>query len=292
MKNITETKVKFICKNCGKTVIIRKIVFNKKEKMLCRACSIQETKQNYSEEQKRIILEKRIKTCKEKYNTTNGGASEQAKQKQRETLIKNYGSIKNGYKHHQEKRKNTLLNLYGVDNNAKRDDVKQTTRNTLEKKYGSVKEAYKERIKIIQKVMMEKYGVNTNLAFITFKKYGWDNNLFDSSWELAYYIWLKDHNIEFRYHTEMIKYIGDDNKEHYYYPDFIIDGKIIEIKGDHFFNENGEPYDKYHKVFWKNKYKLILEKNGKILKGKDIKPILEYIKEKYGKDFLKSCKLK
>jgi selenocysteine-specific translation elongation factor len=292
MKEMTEDKIKFVCENCGKTVLIRKVVFEKKQKLLCRACSIQDTKQNYSEDQKKKISEKRVETCMKKYGTTNGGASEQAKQKQKETMIKNYGSVKDGYKHHQEKREQTLLNQYGVKNNAQRESAKESTRKTLVSRYGSVKEAYKERTEVIQKVMMEKYGVTTNLAFVTFKKYGYDNNFFDSSWELAYYIWLKDHKIKFSYHEKMIKYIGDDDKEHCYYPDFIIDNKIVEIKGDHFFNEKEEPYDKYHKCFWKNKHDLILKQGGKILRSKDIKPYIEYVKDKYGKNFLKSCKLK
>lgn len=286
-----ETKVKFVCVKCKKPVELKKSVFDKKEKKLCRACSIQETKLNYSDERKQEILQKRIKTCKKRYGTTNGGASEQAKQKQKETLIKNYGSVKAGYKHHQEKRAQTLLKKYGVDNNAKRDDVKIKTKQTLIDKHGSVENAYKERLKAIQNTMMEKYGVTTNLVFVKFKKYGYQNVFFDSSWELAYWIWLKDHNIEFRYHEDIIEYMNDKGDISNYYPDFIVDGKIHEIKGDHFFDKEGRPYDLYHKCFWYNKYNLILEKGGKILRHKDIKQYLDYVKKKYGKNFLKSCKI-
>ena len=35
------------------------------------------------------------------------------------------------------------------------------------------------------------------------KKYIYDNLRFDSSWEIAYYIWLKDHNIEFEYQPDI-----------------------------------------------------------------------------------------
>lgn len=264
-----DQKVVFICEKCGKEQTIRFANYN------CNICS----------------LCKRKKTSMERYGVENPGQSEQAIQKQKQILIDKYGSVEEGYKHHQEKRRKTLLEKYGVDNNAKREDVKEKTKQTLIDKHGSVKEAYIERKKRIQEAMLEKYGVTTNLVFVKFKKYAYDDNFFDSSWELAYYIWLKDNNISFKYHTERILYIGDDGKEHYYYPDFIVDGKIVEIKGDHFFNEKGEPYDKYHKVFWKNKYDLIISSGGRILLYEDMKEIINYVSDKYGKNFLKSCKL-
>lgn len=62
---------------------------------------------------------------------------------------------------------------------------------------------------------------------------------FDSIYEIAYYIWLVDNNIRFKYEPDMsILYIFD-GKQHWYMPDFIVEGKIIEIKGDHFFKEDG-----------------------------------------------------
>ena len=128
--------------------------------------------------------------------------------------------------------------------------------------------------------------------FYSHKKYGFDNNLFDSSWELAYYIWLKDKGISFEYHTQKIEYIGDDGKNHTYFPDFIVNGKIVEIKSDHFFNEKGEPFNKYTKRSWKAKYDLILQKGGQIFRFEDIKPYLSYVKENYGDGFLKQWKIK
>lgn len=281
--------VTFVCENCNCKVEVQKRSY--KNINLCRKCKISKTKNSWSDEKKNEVNTKREKTSLAKYGVKNPGASQIAKDHQKQTMIENYGSIENGYKHHQEKREKTLLDKYGVDNNAKRTDVKEKTKNTLIEKYGSVKNAYKQRKAAIEKTMMEHYGANTNLVFIKFKKYAYDNNFFDSSWELAYYIWLKDHNVEFKYHTERIEYIGDDGEKHFYYPDFIVDGKIVEIKGDQFFNENGEPFDCYHKCYWRNKYNLILQSGGKILKHQDLTEQFEYVKSTYGKHFLKECKL-
>lgn len=69
---------------------------------------------------------------------------------------------------------------------------------------------------------------------------------FDSIYEIAYYIWLKDHNTAFEYEPIVkFKYVYD-GKEHWYMPDFLVDGHYVEIKGDHFFKEDGtmqNPYD-------------------------------------------------
>lgn len=47
--------------------------------------------------------------------------------------------------------------------------------------------------------------------------------MFDSAPEIAYYIWLTDHNIDFEYHpmNKNMKFLID-GKEYYYEPDFLI----------------------------------------------------------------------
>lgn len=61
--------------------------------------------------------------------------------------------------------------------------------------------------------------------------------MFDSSWEIAYYIWLKDNMIIFEYQPNIsFKYIVN-GQIHYYRPDFKVNDEIHEIKGEQFFNE-------------------------------------------------------
>ena len=67
-----------------------------------------------------------------------------------------------------------------------------------------------------------------------FKKAAWknifyDNEYFDSSWELAYWIWCKTHKLSIaRNHQGFLLSNGS-----HFYPDFIVDGNLVEIKGDH-----------------------------------------------------------
>lgn len=259
------------CERCGSFFEMSYKIFTKKKTenlpFLCKKCRLSETYYKSND--------KRQKTLKNKYGVTNNLHIKSVEQK-----------IKDGWI---EKSKKTRQLKYGAY--FSKEKIEKTNKALIEK-YGSLENAYKQRYEKIQNVFQSKYGTKYPLMFYSHKKYGFDNNLFDSSWELAYYIWLKDKGISFEYHTQKIEYIGDDGKNHIYFPDFIVNGKIVEIKGDHFFNEKGEPFNKYTKRSWKAKYDLILQKGGQIFRFEDIKPYLSYVKENYGDGFLKQWKIK
>ena len=62
-------------------------------------------------------------------------------------------------------------------------------------------------------------------------KGGYYKNIWcDSTWELAYLIYCLDHHITIKRNTEKFHYIYKD-KKHHYIPDFIVNGKLVEIKG-------------------------------------------------------------
>jgi hypothetical protein len=103
------------------------------------------------------------------------------------------------------------------------------------------------------------------------KKGKYDNILFDSSWELAFYLYHKDHNLYIERCTEIRKY-KIDGIEKNYIPDFITDDGIIEIKG----------YDTKVSIA-KAKY----NPDIKILRRKEMQKYLDYVIKTYGKDFTK-----
>ena len=94
----------------------------------------------------------------------------------------------------------------------------------------------------------------------------------DSSYELAFVIYHLENNIPFTRNTEGFDYKWG-NKIRKYYPDFIINGEYIEIKG--WMNERD-----------KEKVKAF-PKNIKVLYRKDMDYIFDYVIKKYGKDFIK-----
>ena len=103
-------------------------------------------------------------------------------------------------------------------------------------------------------------------------KQGWYKGIHcDSSWELAFLVYYMDHNLYIERCKEKRQYVWN-NKQHTYYPDFITDDGIIEIKG-------------YSTDQWKSKE----EQNPdvKVLYKNEIKPYLDYVINTYGTDFIK-----
>ena len=119
-----------------------------------------------------------------------------------------------------------------------------------------------------------------------FSKYCYETLYFDSSWELAYYIWLKDNNIEFEYHSGVYFEYKIDNKIKKYYPDFILKDSIIEIKNDYLLNNNCKYRIPEEKIVCMKEHNVI------IMCKSEMKPFLNYISNKYGRNFLKEHKIK
>lgn len=109
-------------------------------------------------------------------------------------------------------------------------------------------------------------------------KKGWYKGYWcDSSWELAWVIYNIDHNIKFERNHFGFEY-EYKNKKRKYHPDFLISGTFYEIKGRRSFEKMDE----------ENKEKIRqFEHNLVILYEKQMKPYLNYVSEKYGKDFVR-----
>lgn len=93
---------------------------------------------------------------------------------------------------------------------------------------------------------------------------------YDSSWELAFLIYCFEHNISVQRCCEVRTYIDKHGNKKRYYPDFIIDGTIYEIKG--FEDDNAKLKSQYNPDI-------------KVLKYDKIKPYLDYVTNKYGENF-------
>lgn len=103
-------------------------------------------------------------------------------------------------------------------------------------------------------------------------KHGRYNGIWcDSTWELAYLLYSQDHNINVVRNNTGFSYIWN-NSNHTYFPDFYLPDSdtYVEIKG-----YCDERADAKHSQFTE---KLI------VLKEAELRPILEYVYDKYGKD--------
>ena len=187
-----------------------------------------------------------------------------------------------------EKRKETCKEIYGVEFAQQSEEVKKHYKENSLKKWGFESPMQSPKLrKKIENSFLEKYGAkHPNFTF----KY--QNQLFDSSWELVVWIWAKDNGKEIEREPVSLAY-NFNGIEHTYFPDFRLNGKLIEIKGPQFFE--GEkminPYNHSQDDLFEAKHQCGLQ-NGVEFWGKDeIQPILNYIEEKYTKDFLNLFRL-
>lgn len=254
------------------------------------------------------------KYCSNTCTLKNRGVSEDTKMKRMKTNIERFGSpcamnssrIK---ERASQKRKDTNLKKYGVEYSISSDEVKSTIMKSIVEKYGSyekynearsatIKERYSTGIpqQKCKETNLAVYGVDNINKLDVYKKnlvktakiskstYFYRNIKFDSKWELAFYIYNKDLGLNIKRNFKPIKYKKSDGKEHNFYPDFILNGKLIEVKGDQFLKEP------YYSLYWKDKEAVCISNNIKILYSNDISPMLKYIYSKYGKNYLKQFK--
>lgn len=217
---------------------------------------------------------KRRETCLDTYGVPYASQSEGSKARAKETFLENYG-----YDHDwkvpeiREGMRKRHLEKYGVEYPSQREDVKDRTR----------------------KSKLRKFGTTCSPSW----NYMYDGLSFDSSWELAFYIWLKDSGEDFAYPCDVrFEYSDSYGCHHVYNPDFRVGDKVIEIKGGQFLDKEGKlvlPYrgkktdEEYAMLCAMNdaKYGCMIE-HGVIVYGKaDVRQYLDYVSEKYGKDYMR-----
>lgn len=197
------------------------------------------------------------------------------------------------YRKNLARRKETWLKTLGVDNPNKSNVVKAKARKTCLKKYGTIyytqTEEYKQRS---MKSKLEKYGDAFYSGFVI---YYYDNIFFRSKPELCFYIYNKDQGKDIVYEPHpYFKYQCED-KEYYYKPDFLLENKLYEIKGDYFFDDAGNlinPYDRSLDNVAKAKQLCMEEHNVTVLKSDKYMFYIDYVKEKYGTDYIETFRYK
>ena len=177
----------------------------------------------------------------------------------RATKLKNHGDATYN---NIEKAKETCLSKYGATNVSLVPEIVEHIFDDYEKRTGFKNPSHNPAV--ISKMHA---------------RYYYDGERFDSSWELAYYIWLKDHNIPFEFHIDPIDY-SYKGKRHRYFPDFKVKNELVEIKGPQLLKlmqeSNSLDNAKYH---------CMIDHNVKIIT--DCSEYLNYIDEKYGTEYLK-----
>ena len=211
------------------------------------------------------------------------------KEKMKQTYIAKYGrvdywndeTIHQHYAEGREKAKQTCLDKYGTP---------------LYSQSQLFQERISERTKKTQDTNLQKYGVKNVSQVAQFssqkgKHYIYQEMSFDSSWELALWIYAVDHKQSIERCTQKFEYIVNE-QIHYYFPDFIYQGKITEVKGPQFFQGDSMicPFDPSSNTHYNAKFECMKKHNVAIFGKKEMLPILEYIDKTYGKKYLLSFK--
>ena len=215
--------------------------------------------------------EKANETVKNLYGVDNVMQLKSMQEEAKKSRINKYGEYNN-----MPKLINTVRERYGVDCIFQNGYISDKIKETMIEKYGS--ETYigsdhynlhkSEYIEKMMKTMNERYGVNCFTKCDSYKEmmielrnlhpeifqskrlvyYGLS---FDSIPEFAVYLYCTYFGIPIiRNPGISFDYIDIKGISHKTYPDFIINGKLIEIKGAHFFKEDGTMYLPYRNKEW------------------------------------------
>lgn len=192
------------------------------------------------------IHEKWQKTVTEKYGIHNISELESVKKKKKNTLFEHYGDP--NYQN-LELQRETRIKRYGED--AKFFANLEKAKKTILKKYGNeciTKTDYFK--KKARETCLKRYGVENPAQSneLTKKKkhrYTFDNEKFDSKAEICVFIFCKENGLKVKTHPTKIKYIDSAGREHFYLPDFEIEGRLYEVKADFYLNENNELINPY-----------------------------------------------
>ena len=301
---------KAICENCGdvfETRLVNKGFLCKKCKCSLSQKEMYKNNPNLSKER----LEKRTAYNLQHYGVANSYQREDVKEKIKKGFIKKY-KVDNPSKSDviKNKTKQTCLEKYGVEYSFQSDIVKEKAKETIREKYGvdhimrneaiknkvilKNKNNRKEAAEKAKQTCLEKYGVthqmqNVEIQNKTKKKYFYKGLQFDSSWELAFFIFNDDNHKDIKRCSKSFTYFYN-GKKHNYIPDFEINETYYEIKGLQFFenkNPNGKminPFDRSLDGLFEAKHQCALKHNVIFITNCD--SYIKYVEENYTKDFL------
>jgi len=240
-----------------------------------------------------MLAEKVQATCVEKYGVDNFSKTNTFKDN-----LKLHNLEKYGVEHYfqtvecKEKTKQNNLEKYGVEHYFQSKECEEKLRAKLDGKRGAASIAVQDAMK---QTCLSKYGVEHPMQLHEISsrchhKYSFDGKMFDSAWELIYYIWLKDHNISFVFQPKASFTYTFNSKEHTYNPDFLVEGNYIELKGLQFFNNKNinekmiNPFDRSLDDLYEAKHQCMLANGVKIIS--DISEYEKYVNTTYTPDFI------
>ena len=232
--------------------------------------------------------EKKFKqTCLERYGVENPNQLKEIKNKAKQTCLERYGT-EHKFLFGSEEFKNNMLKKHGVEYSMQMPSTLKKAKETIKERYGD--EHYFAFGEGWKKAIIEKYGskqimyelIKNKTEQTCLKKYGVEH------------IAQAENSLPIERNTEYSFDYIYENKIHKYFPDFKINDEFIEIKGEQFLKEDGSwqnPYDHNLDLLFEAKHQCALKNKVKIIYSKECQKYIDYINNKYSKNFLETFKM-
>lgn len=268
-----------ICKKCKCSFTSKNRVVTEEQKILQKEKSLQAWNDK-SEEDRKNIIEKRRNSLKQ---TCSNRTKEE-----KEKIGKHISEVQQNFSKEKkteisEKKRVAQINYWSNLDDSSREYLRKKNKEShLTENYLNCRlEIQKSRTKEYWKEIRSK----------SHHSYFYEGLDFDSSWELAVWIYAKDHGLDIEREPIMFEY-EINGKVKKYFPDFKLNEDLIEVKGDHFF-KNGKmicPFDESLNDIYEAKHQCGLKNKVKFWTSKEMQNILKYIEDKYTKDYLELFK--
>lgn len=252
-----------ICPVCGKPTQFRKI-----SQGYAAYCCFEHFKVSD------IVKEHRKQTNIKRFGVENCFQSALCIERAKETKLKKYGDA---HFRNTEQIRKTCLEKYGTENPASNKEVIQKIHDSMIAHFG----CHNSQDPDCRKRMHTRYV--------------YENIKFDSSYEIAFYIWHRDNGFAISRCYDSFEY-ECNGKKHKYFPDFKINDSYYEIKGEHLITPDGNHLIDPHKhcVTPETDAKMECIRKNKItiVKNSQIIFYIKYVKQKYGTNYIKQFKNK
>lgn len=236
--------------------------------------------------------EKRVKTWLKTLGVTHPSKSLDVIKKIKQTNLLRHNVE---WWNNREKIKQTVQKLYGVDYPFQNSEIQKKCQESQLKNNGHINPAHgKGAQEKIQKTMLERY----NSIRAPQWKYIYNNETYDSSWEIYFAEYCKQHGINITHNNKIFFTYIYNGKQYKYFPDFIFNNTtFFEIKGDHFFknkdinNQMICPWNSALNDQFEAKHQCMINNGVFILTSFIVKQIIKEIQQKFGKNWIKQFKV-
>lgn len=213
------------------------------------------------------VIAKTRRTLVERYGTDCTFKDERIKEKSRETSRRRYGTDYPAQNPEiAAKSVDTLLRRYGASTPLRVPEFLAKAKATLRAKYGS--DSPLGNKEVLERARATRFSSMRRENCIPVEGGFLDN----SKWERIVYDICVKHGLEFRYHPVLLEF-EFDGKIHHYEPDFEINGRLYECKGDHLIRPDGKwqsVYDHSKDGLYEAKHQCAIRNNVRILTAFDM----------------------